>query len=42
MRVAGVAGGDDDGGGVSAVVDPAVGASAGTVRLQLTVGEQWL
>jgi hypothetical protein len=38
----GVAGRDDDGGEVSAVVDPSVGAAAsGTVRLQLTVWEQW-
>ena len=36
------AGRDDDGGEVSAVVEPSVeGASLGTVRLQLTVWEQW-
>ncbi|TQJ34326.1 hypothetical protein FBY36_1560 [Arthrobacter sp. SLBN-122] len=36
------AGRDDDGGEVSAVVEPSVeGALLGTVRLQLTVWEQW-
>ena len=36
------AGRDDDGGEVSAVVDPSLeGALSGTVRLQLTVWEQW-
>lgn len=39
---AGFAERDDDGGNVSAVVDPSVeGAWLGTVRLQLTVWEQW-
>jgi hypothetical protein len=32
---------DDDGGEASAVVDPSGGASLGTVRLQLTLWEQW-
>jgi hypothetical protein len=38
----GFAGRDDDRGETSAVVDPSAGAaSSGTVRLQLTVWEQW-
>lgn len=41
MHSAGFAGRDDDG-EVGAAVDPSVGASSGTVRLQLTVWEQWL
>ncbi|WP_457946992.1 hypothetical protein ACTAQI_15390 [Pseudarthrobacter sp. alpha12b] len=42
MRWAGFAGRDDDGGEAGAVVDPSGGASSGTVRLLLTVGEQWV
>ncbi|MDQ0662496.1 hypothetical protein QFZ35_000994 [Arthrobacter ulcerisalmonis] len=42
MHRAGFAGRDDDGGEVGAVVDPSGGASSGTVRLQLTVWEQWV
>ncbi|MFB0840373.1 hypothetical protein ACETK3_20520 [Arthrobacter sp. E44] len=39
---AGLAGRVDDGAEVGAAVDPSVGASSHTVRLQLTVWEQWL
>lgn len=38
MQAGGNGGRTDDGGEVSAVVDPSVGA----VQLQLTVWEQWL
>lgn len=43
MLLARLRGRCDDGGEVSAVVDPSLGvASEDTVRLQLTVWEQWV